>query len=190
MDKTVIALYKSFQSGDSARIDAIMKEFVVTAFNDYVNNWDTKHIRALVECGLDINQLSYKSYEMTPLMAAVRDCDLDLITWLVEQGADVNLQSSTGTTALLHLNISSINKYVERHPAVKPIDRITAILKVLLDHGLDLSLTDKAGKSVKACFLEWQTTPGVEEFLNDYHENSKLSAVIDEDDNDAEHLTF
>lgn len=178
MDKMIIDLYKSYKNGDHDSIEEVMKAFIDKAYNDYIDAWHIEHIKELVECGLDVNQLSYKSYEMSPLMAAVRACDLELIAWLIKQGADVNQQTSRGATPLLYLTGSSINIYLSNNPNIEAIDHITAILKELLDHGLDLSLKDKEGKTMKECFLGQLITPGIVEFIDNYIVNSQLNDMI------------
>ena len=64
-------------------------------------------IRVLVENGADVN--ASRNDNCTPLMKAANGCELDMVTILIEIGADVDLQDKNGDTAL--------------HYAVRPYDQ-------------------------------------------------------------------
>jgi ankyrin repeat protein len=89
-----------------------------------VTNPDRTSIQNAFSRGADVG-------EMTPLMFAARQGDMESVKILVEAGADVNKQSVDGWTAL---NIATQNRYYK-------------IGAYLLDHGANPNLANKQGWS-------------------------------------------
>ncbi len=88
---------------------------------------DLAGVKQLLKKGADVNyQDSFSG--STPLMMACTYGFQDIAEALIAKGADVNLQSKDGTTALIGA--------AGRHPE---------IVKLLLDHDADLTLTRKTG---------------------------------------------
>ena len=54
----------------------------------------------LVENGADINAAANSVRGHTPLMFAVHESHIDAVNYLLDQGADVNVQQGSGYTAL------------------------------------------------------------------------------------------
>lgn len=74
---------------------------------------------------------------ITPLIKAVAICDIEVIKFLLKNGANVNYQDSDGRTALMHICSAHLLP-----------DIIEPILKVLFDAGANPDLTDKRGFTV------------------------------------------
>ena len=71
----------------------------------------------LVESGADINAWSADSMftHFTPLMIASENEELDAVIYLIDQGAEVNLQNNFGETALHKASAVSNNNYTLTH---------------------------------------------------------------------------
>jgi len=85
---------------------------------------------------------------MAALLFAARQNDLASVKTLLEGGADINLQSADGSTALL---VAIINEHNE-------------LAAYLLDHGADPNLADDKGRAglyvaIDMRNLEWSTRP-------------------------------
>ncbi|BES89667.1 Hypothetical protein NTJ_02474 [Nesidiocoris tenuis] len=148
---------------------------------------DKRVIQLLVENGADVNY----STDSTPLMIAVTSypdyVDLDLIEYLLDQGADVNAVDGKGNTALLNAfrfrgqdhNYRLIRLLLDRGAEVNvknsqgesPIFIVIAsdnnvdlsVLQLLIDHGADVDMTDSSG-----------TTPLMLAVLHDSSEIAQL----------------
>ncbi len=98
--------------------------------------------RLLVERGAHVNAAFASGYG-TPLMQAASDVTPDLVSFLLDHGADVNAQDATGMTALMRC------------------DRSPEIAQILLSHGANVNARDAKGKSV----LEYAYMPTVMQAL-------------------------
>ena len=86
------------------------------SFSIYVAVWlnDMKWLKKLIRQGYNINE-TYSEQLLSPLMLACESGNLDIATYLVENGADVNLKDSTGMNALaycLYLPETTIAEYL------------------------------------------------------------------------------
>lgn len=61
---------------------------------------DIEMIKLLISAGTDINHQDKRS-AYTPLMSALNGCKNDVAKILIEKGADINIKSNDGTTALI-----------------------------------------------------------------------------------------
>jgi ankyrin repeat protein len=82
-----------------------------------------------------VNRLDENGW--TALMSAVMDLERDDVAHLLGRGADVNLQDTTGKTALMHAGRFSIGDGYDQ----------LAIVTMLLEHGADLNLQDQMGRT-------------------------------------------
>ena len=85
----------------------------------------------LVENGADINAATNYVPGLTPLMFAVQESHIDAVNYLLDQGADVNLQQESGYTAL---HFAAANGYFNA-------------LKCLIKHGADVNARDKNNRT-------------------------------------------
>ena len=84
----------------------------------------------LIDGGADVN-LTDEENEFTPLMLSDQ-ADVEFIEYLIKKGADVNKQTSTGSTAIF--------EFIDSHASIEKI-------KLLIDNGADLTIKNKAGKT-------------------------------------------
>ena len=88
-------------------------------------------LRCLIENGVDINSFSADNYNCTRLMKAVENGDKDVVTFLIDHGANVAIKDKCGYTALHRACII----YHDCSPEV---------LSCLIENGADVNLsTDK-----------------------------------------------
>ena len=88
-------------------------------------------LRCLIENAVDINSFSADNYNCTPLMKAVENGDKDVVTFLIDHGANVAIKDKCGYTALHRACII----YHDCSPEV---------LSCLIENGADVNLsTDK-----------------------------------------------
>jgi uncharacterized protein len=85
----------------------------------------------------------------TPLLAATKFGDLDLMKRMLEQGADPNARNKQGWTAMMHIYGGSAT---ERFPPLTATTvyeaSATERFRLLLEHGADLHARDKTGMTV------------------------------------------
>jgi hypothetical protein len=73
----------------------------ISFFGTYLENRDKWLLRLFLEYGADINAIDYN--DMTLLMNAARNMNLNTISFLLRYGADVNTQNSQGLVAYNYL---------------------------------------------------------------------------------------
>jgi len=87
-----------------------------------------------------------EDFDFTELMWAVAHKDYDKVKELVKTGIDVNVKNKNGTTAIIIASgsvISISERQNERASNIK-IPEDTRILKILLEHGANLNVSNKA----------------------------------------------
>lgn len=96
----------------------------------------------------DINTTDWVEYKnrYTALHIAVMADNMDMVTWLVGKGADVNIQGQNGNTPL--------------HLAILLADNL-AIVKLLIANGADINIRNNAGK----CAKDLTASKDIREFL-------------------------
>ena len=87
-------------------------------------------VKNLLAAGVDVNALD-KSIDSTALGEAVATGNLELVQTLLDAGADTNVRSSTGRTALMKLDE----------------DGSAEIVRALIDAGARVNLKDEEGES-------------------------------------------
>ncbi|KAK0052956.1 serine/threonine-protein phosphatase 6 regulatory ankyrin repeat subunit A [Biomphalaria pfeifferi] len=113
-------------------------------FHESVAEGDVSIIEALLASGADIHGIIHQK---TPLMNAV---DIDVIKYLLDNGADVNFK--TNTTTLIHTLTSSYRQSLETSLQVADSNTSSElqhinILNVLLDNGALLNDINDAGQT-------------------------------------------
>lgn len=100
---------------------------------DAAESGDLAAVRALVSQGAPINQQSPVKFGWTPLIGAVFHNNTNVVQFLVESGADVNVSDWNGETALMY--------------ALSRGDDALFVVQYLIDHGADIDAKDGAGVS-------------------------------------------
>jgi ankyrin repeat protein len=132
-----------------------------------------KTVRALLENGANPNLIGDGMY---PIHVATFSGYSDIVRLLVEKGADVNMRSAGGSTAL-HQAVAPADKssvYGYSHEPASPLD--TA--QVLLAAGADMDVTDAKGRT--ALDLAAQHSPQMLALLKSYIRPAELQKSADE----------
>jgi ankyrin repeat protein len=98
---------------------------------DAAEEGNLRKVQALIAQGRSINERSPAKFGWTPLIAAVYHDRFDVIHYLVESGADLNLGDNSGMTPLMW--------------AVGQGDDYIDVVTYLIANGADLTVTDKSG---------------------------------------------
>jgi len=98
-----------------------------TSLNEAAANGNLQYVKKFVESNVDIDQRDNNGY--SPLMNAVYYNSHDTAAYLLQKGADINLQGKDGRTAII---IATCNMN-------------TRMIKTLLAYHPNLSITDDSG---------------------------------------------
>ena len=96
-------------------------------------------VRALVETGVDVNQVN--GDKLSPMVTAIMNGHLDLAKYLLDHGADPNLAGLSGLTALYAtIDVQWVPKTWFPQPSVEQ-EKVTYLdlMKALLDHGANVN---------------------------------------------------
>ena len=114
----------------------------------------TEMVDFLLSCGLEINhQKNKKDYELSALHMAVANHHLKIVQALIDRGANIEIQDSTGNTPLFN----AISAY-------RGEDEIMEIIQLLLKSSASLDI--KNSKNNTARDLIMQRAKGIEQGLN------------------------
>lgn len=91
---------------------------------------DQDNIKLLIDAGADVNVRDIAT-NATALIIATMDGYIGIVRLLIDEDANLNLQTNLGHTALM---IGAINGYIE-------------VVKLLIDKGADLNLQDNNGNT-------------------------------------------
>jgi uncharacterized protein len=95
---------------------------------------DLEKVKLLLKEGRSINERDARvKFGWTPLIAAIYQRNTNVVNYLIDSGADVNIPDSSGKTAIMWALGNDEN-----------ID----IVKFLIAHGADLNAKDKMGATV------------------------------------------
>jgi serine/threonine-protein phosphatase 6 regulatory ankyrin repeat subunit B len=95
---------------------------------------DLEKVKLLLKQGRSINERDPRiKFGWTPLIAAIFQRETNVVHYLIESGADLNIHDNTGQTAIMWATASDDN-----------LD----IVKDLIAHGADLNAKDKMGANV------------------------------------------
>ena len=115
MKKTIIltAIALSFTLASNAssisadqQVTYLEAEFKLSPLCASVVKGDLDTVKKLVELGVDINE---KSNGMTPAMYAARYNKVEILEYLIDQGAKLKTRSDKGLTAMKYAEISKAN---------------------------------------------------------------------------------
>lgn len=104
---------------------------------DAAERGDLATVKSLVQQGAPINHTSPVKFGWTPLMAAIYGKQANVVHYLVESGADVNLADKRGETPLML--------------AIAWGDEALPLVSYLIDHGANLNAKDKYGTTAFDC---------------------------------------
>ena len=96
-------------------------------------------VRALVEAGVDVNQVN--GDKLSPMVTAIMNGHLDLAKYLLDHDADPNLAGLSGLTALYAtIDVQWVPKTWFPQPSVEQ-EKVTYLdlMKALLDHGANVN---------------------------------------------------
>ncbi|GLV42000.1 Ankyrin 2 [Carabus blaptoides fortunei] len=161
--KAIIALEAVLKLISKNHIQIAMKEHDL--LNHAVVNGDLNITRLLCKYGADINQpVSFRRY--LPLHLALKTRNMEIATWLLENGAAPTVQDESAArdacvavvSLILQLNKHLIDiKNVSGEAALQVIpydnrymgdDRILSTIRVLIESGVDLTNVDIRGNTV------------------------------------------
>jgi cytohesin len=124
---------------------------------------DLESVKALLEAGADINQVT--EYGWSPLLVATQNRYYKLGAYLLDHGANVNLPNKGGWTPLY---LATDNRNIENgyYPVRKgDMDHLDYI-KVLLAHGADVNARIKDSTQTRTVFTnQWLDENGATAFL-------------------------
>jgi ankyrin repeat protein len=124
-------------------IMSLYSDTLIDIIKEEINkqSYDAEYIKDLVSLGhFDINQtwggeVFLGKYSTNLLIAVTERNDIDLVKFLLEEGADPNVQTSYGDTALMkasYMGYTEIVKELLKHPDINPniadIDGYTALM--------------------------------------------------------------
>ncbi len=124
---------------------------------------DMHSVRALLEAGADINQVT--EYGWTPLLAAINNRYYRLANYLLAQGADPNIANHGGWNALY---LATKNRNIEGgdYPTRVPDADDLDMIRTLLDHGADPNLRMRSSTETRTVFThQWLHEEGATPFL-------------------------
>ena len=135
----------------------------LTALHLAVREGDLETVKALVEAGADVNQVS--EYGWSPLLVATQNRYYRIGEYLLEQGADPNIADEGGWTPLY---IATDNRNIEGgdYPVRKPDMDHLEYIKLLLEAGADPNLRMASSTETRTIFTQqWLYEDGATPFL-------------------------
>ncbi|QMU27278.1 ankyrin repeat domain-containing protein [Adhaeribacter radiodurans] len=106
-------------------------------------------VKLLIEKGANVNQASKNDWQVQPLHSAVAARSLEIVTYLLENGAEVNTQQQHGFTPL--------------HAAAQNGD--ADMIKLLLEHKADINATTSSGETAMDIALKCKHTEAAHMFV-------------------------
>ena len=88
----------------------------------------------------------YFNDNITLLLWAVEKCDVELVLWILDRGADANLVNLTTDESALYAAVTSYHNYTKR----------MIMIKALLQHGADINyIITKTGRTVLSASVRY-----------------------------------
>lgn len=132
---TILDETKSYLRVATIDYDILLYKDRLQDIINYCTRNDLDSLKTIVNLKMFINQHN-KEYGWTPLMVAAYNNSSNVVTYLIDNGADVNAVNYNGTTPLMYAKDAAI-KYGE-----------TKVLDILLKAGADRYLKDYNGKDI------------------------------------------
>jgi len=124
-----------------AGFDGKIDTFKVVAY--LIKNADKEALNALIESGYDVNSAEEGDFGSSLLHNAIRYEQMEIFTYLIDQGANINFMDAVGWTPLME--------------AV--IDGKVTFGKILVDKGCDQSIANKRGVNAKMMAMKFGQEP-------------------------------
>ena len=135
----------------------------LTALHFAVREGDLDTVKALVEAGADVNQVS--EFGWSPLLTARQNSFYRIGEYLLEKGANPNIANEGGWNPLY---IATYNRNIEGgdYPTRKPDMDHLAFIRLLLDNGADPNLRMASSTETRTIFThQWLREEGATPFL-------------------------
>ena len=135
----------------------------LTALHFAVREGDLDTVKALVEAGADVNQVS--EFSWSPLLTARQNSFYRIGEYLLEKGANPNIANEGGWNPLY---IATDNRNIEGgdYPTRKPDMDHLAFIRLLLDNGADPNLRMASSTESRIIFThQWLREEGATPFL-------------------------
>jgi ankyrin repeat protein len=110
-------------------------------------------VQLLVQCGVNVNSSGSRD-EWTPLHNAIENYQIDVVAYLLENGAELDLPDQQGNTALHWAIDIEVDSWQQDYRPGKPIE--IAITTLLINKGANLNAKNNRGQTP----LDWAVDMG------------------------------
>jgi len=122
---------------EKAGFEGEIDTFKVVAY--LIKNGDIQNLKALIDAGYDVNSSEKGDFGSSLLHNAIRYEQMEIFTYLIEQGANIDFIDAVGWTPLME--------------AV--IDGKVTFGQILVDKGCDQSIANKRGATAKMMAMKF-----------------------------------
>ncbi|UII20919.1 hypothetical protein [Fulvivirga ligni] len=106
----------------------------------YIHQGNLDEANRLILMGADIN-VKY-DYDTRPIIAAINSDKTEVLQFVIDQGADVNIDMGNPTRLMFDYVIDGMIQSERDQPYPEDIEK----LKLLIDNGANINLMDNTGK--------------------------------------------
>lgn len=180
---------KAFNNNGFSKKEHNIMDYIVdnSSFIEVIKNGEIHRVRQFIENGIDVNGISINTATITgnnPLVEAVMSGKLEIVTMLLEAGADPNKITGARKSPLNIASIAGFTKIAgeliragadinfKDQYGFTPLMRAsyygcTGIVKLLIEAGADLDLRSSKGylKEDGMTALDWATKRGHNEVI-------------------------
>ncbi|MCX2746164.1 hypothetical protein OO013_19955 [Mangrovivirga sp. M17] len=105
----------------------------------YIHQGNLDQASRLILNGADINE-KY-DFEVRPIIAAINSDKLEVLQFVIDQGADVNIDMGEPTRIMIDYIIDSMIQSERYHPYPEDLEK----LNLLINNGANIKLKDNSG---------------------------------------------